>query len=244
VIIAHLSDLHLDSSLSQIYGVNPYENLLKALSILSPRKDIDLVVITGDISNDGERSSYQLADKAFEALTYPVYILNGNHDNAQELLGAKYNKLRYEQQFSMFGIDFLSINTVAIAEDGTNRSRGIISIQDLYRVKELIAKGENKKIILMHHPATLTESWLDKRILQNRDSFIECVSSSDKVIAVLSGHNHYATNERIGNCLYCTAPSISTSFDKNLMPFEEAHAPGLNILHVDDCHCDVETIRI
>ena len=95
-----------------------------------------------------------------------------------------------------------------------------------------------------NHPATETGSWLDRRILENRQLFIDCVSSSEKVIAVLSGHNHYATKERIGNCLYCTAPSVSTSFDKDLAPFEEAFQPGFNILTIESGRCDVETIRI
>lgn len=242
--IAHLSDLHIDSSKDEIYGVKPYENLLRAISLLESYKDIDFAVITGDISNDGCRSSCLLADKAFAHLRFPVYIINGNHDNAQDIFETAFSKFKYNPVFSKEEIDFISVNTVAIAVDGTNRSRGVLPEGELGRVKSFIAKGERKKIILMHHPATETGSWLDRRILENRQLFIDCVSSSDKVIAVLSGHNHYSTKERIGNCLYCTAPSVSTSFDKDLAPFEEAFQPGFNILTIERGRCDVETIRI
>lgn len=242
--IAHLSDLHIDSSKDEIYGVKPYENLLRAISLLESYKDIDFAVITGDISNDGCRSSCLLADKALAHLRFPVYIINGNHDNAQDIFETAFSKFKYEPIFCREEIDFISVNTVAIAEDGTNRSRGVLSEQDLDRIKSILAAGERKKIVLMHHPATETGSWLDKRILENRRAFKNCISSSDRVIAVLSGHNHYATSERIGNCLFCTAPSISTSFDKNLKPFEEAHHPGFNVLSINNGICSVKTIEI
>jgi len=242
--IAHLSDLHIDSSKDEIYGVKPYENLLRAISLLESYKDIDLTVITGDISNDGCRSSCLLADKAFANLRFPVFIINGNHDNAQNIFETVFSKFKYNPVFSIEEIDFISVNTVAVAEDGTNRSRGVLSDGELGRIKRFIAEGERKKIILMHHPATETGSWLDRRILENRQAFMNCIASSEKVIAVLSGHNHYATSERIGNCLFCTAPSVSTSFDKDLQPFEEAHHPGLNVLSIHDGQCTVETIEI
>ncbi len=242
--IAHLSDLHLDSSKDEIYGVKPYENLLKAVSLLESYRDIELAVITGDISNDGCQSSYILADKAFARLNFPVYILNGNHDNAQELFQTTFTKFKYEPVFCRGEIDFITVNTVVTAKDGTNRSRGVLLESELKRIKSLIADGGRKKIILMHHPATETGSWLDRRILENRQLFIKYVSSSDEVLAVLSGHNHYATNERIGKCLYSIAPSVSTSFDKDLEPFEEAFKPGFNILTIEGDCCNVETVRL
>lgn len=242
--IAHLSDLHIDSSKDEIYGVNPYGNLLKAILLLESYKGIDLAVITGDISNDGCQTSLLRADRAFARLRFPVFIINGNHDNAQELFESNFLKLRYEPQFNQGEIDFISVNTVAIADDGTNRSRGLLPEWELDRIKRFVAEGERKKIILMHHPAIETGSWLDRRILENRQLFINTLSTSDKVIAVLSGHNHYATNERIGNCLYCTAPSVSTSFNKDLAPFEEAFQPGFNILTIEGKRCDAETILL
>lgn len=55
--IAHLSDLHIDSQADVIYGVNPIDNLERAVSMLEKIQDIDAGIITGDISNDGEYDS-------------------------------------------------------------------------------------------------------------------------------------------------------------------------------------------
>lgn len=242
--ILHLSDLHLCPSPDAIiYGVNPYDNLMRAIRMIQNLAGIDLCVITGDISNDGSKESYELADKALSDLPFPVYVLKGNHDSSRLFLH-HYVKMNYVPRFTFLGFDFIALDTVAVAEDGTNRSRGFISEQEMLRFKDWIREGRSRKIVLMHHPATETGSWLDKRILENRRALMNCISSSDRVIAVLSGHNHQATCERIGNCLFCTAPSVSTSFDKDLKPFEEAHHSGFNVLSINNGICSVKTIEI
>lgn len=230
--ILHLSDLHLCSSPDAIiYGVNPYENLMRAIRKIQNISGIDLCVITGDISNDGSQESYELADIALSTLPFPVYVMKGNHDSSL-LLMHHYEKMDYAPRFTFSGIDFIALDTIAIAEDGTNRSRGVISEQELHRFREWIEEGENKKIVLMHHPSILTDSWLDCRILQNREEFNDFVHASDRILAVLSGHNHFATEAIIGGCLFSVAPSVSTSFDKDLSPFEEAYTPGFNLVSI------------
>lgn len=244
MIIAHLSDLHIDSSNEVIYGINPLQNLQRAVSALKEIKDISIGIITGDISNDGMVDSYIKADEVLSQLPFPVIIINGNHDETGALFSTNYKKMRYAGFVTIDDIDFISVNTVLKAEDGTNRSTGGITQSELSRLKKLVNTGDNKKILFMHHPVILTDSWLDRRILSNRVDFINFVSTSDQIIAVLSGHNHFATNMRIRNTLYSTAPSVSTSYDKNLKPFEEAFQPGFNLISIDKGVCSVETIYL
>lgn len=234
MIIAHLSDLHMCSTPDTIiYGVNPYEHLKRAVSVLRARKGIDLGIITGDISNNGSKRSYLLADGVLSGLDFPIYIINGNHDNADALLAEHHTTMRYAPAFTFGEVQFISLNTVAIAKDGTNRSRGILSENEFARLTDSTTKCMKPIVVLMHHPATLTGSWMDHRILETRERFIDCVTASDKVIAVLSGHNHFATHKEINGCLFSTAPSVSTSFDINLKPFEEANTPGLSIVAIE-----------
>ena len=196
--IAHLSDLHICSAPDAIiYGVNPYEHLRRAVSVLKERHDIDLGIITGDISNDGSKRSYEIADEVLSGVDFPIFVLNGNHDDAKVLLTEHYSKMEYAPSFTFDGVQFISLNTVAISEDGTNRSRGVLSENEFSRLADCIANCTMPIVVLMHHPATLTGSWMDRRILEDRDHFIDCVTSSGKVIAVLSGHNHNATHEQI-----------------------------------------------
>lgn len=240
ITIAHLSDLHLCSTPNEIiYGVNPYNNLLQTIHGLNKIDDIDVCFITGDISNDGTKASYELADHVLSELSFPVFITQGNHDREEILSAQKFKKIQRKEFFSLKNIDFISVNSIAKAEDGSNRSRGIIDNKEMSKLKMNLQKSNNPKIIYLHHPATITNSWLDKRILINREEFIDCISSSKKVLAVLAGHNHYYTNCQINNCIYTTAPSVSTSYDKDLKPFEEANKPGFSIIRIDGEECNI-----
>ena len=242
--VVHLSDLHLRSRRDAVvYGVTPYKNLCHAVSLLESRTDIDLGVITGDISDDGSTASYYLADEALLHLKFPIFVLNGNHDNLSTLIKGRFTKMRYETELTFDGVDYIFINTVGVAEDGTNRSRGVISEKEYSRLERFLNGGINPVVILTHHPVTLTGSWLDRRIMENRERFIECVTSSKHAVAVLSGHNHYASNSVIGSCLFSIAPSVSTSFDKDLPPFREAYRPGFNIVTIEN-GITVETVDL
>ena len=243
--LLHLSDLHLCSSPDAIiYGVNPYDNLQEAIENIQSFKDTtDFCVITGDISNDGSKESYELADESLSRLPFPVYVINGNHDDYHNLIDLEHRKLIYSPMVTRKGIDFLFLNSVAIAEDGSNRSKGLLSDDELERV-ERVKYQTNPTIILMHHPVLTTDSWMDRRILINREDFISVVSSMPQVVAVLSGHNHRSFKKCIGSCLYSTCPSVSTSYSDYLRPYEEANTPGFDILVIEGNNVSFNTLNI
>ena len=70
--IAHFSDLHLTSGNQSIWGVNTYDNFYKAIRLLNGINDIDAILVTGDISDDGSLESYQTADALFKQSSIPT----------------------------------------------------------------------------------------------------------------------------------------------------------------------------
>ena len=81
--IVHLADLHLPGSPNKtLHGVSPYANLAAAVAAI--RKQVpapDLVVLGGDLLEDGEHSSYQAVLDLFKDLQVPVHAVLGNHDS-------------------------------------------------------------------------------------------------------------------------------------------------------------------
>ena len=204
---------------------------MRAIRKIQNISGIDICVITGDISNDGSEASYELADNALSILPFPVYVTNGNHDDYHNLMEHRHRKLLSRPMISLQGVDFIFLNSVALAEDGSNRSKGFLSDKELERVKR-IKDQRNPTIILMHHPALTTNSWMDKRILINKEEFLSVVASIPHIIAVLSGHNHRSFKRDIGPCLFSTSPSVSTSYSDYLRPYEEAHSPGFDTFSI------------
>ena len=239
--LLHLSDLHLCSnSETVIYGVNPYENLQRAIrKIQSIEKPIDLCVVTGDISNDGSKESYELADMLLSSLPFPIFVTNGNHDNYHNLVDVQHHKICFQHELTFQGIEFVFLNSVAIAEDGSNRSKGMLSTSEIDRLTRL-SFLDKPAIIIMHHPVLSSGSWMGRRILINRELFLSIVNTTPQIIAVLSGHNHCSSKNYVNHCFYSTSPSVSTTYSKNLSPYEEAFTPGFDLLCINGSTISVE----
>ena len=83
--IAQVTDCHLPADPRQGYrGINPYKKLQ---SLLQKVKDIkpDLLLASGDLSEDGSRQSYEALRQFLEPLDVPVLALPGNHDDSELL---------------------------------------------------------------------------------------------------------------------------------------------------------------
>lgn len=227
--IAHLSDLHIDSKADVIYGVNPIDNLERTVSMLEKIQDIDARIITGDISNDGENDSLMKADKILSSLNFPIYILAGNHDNVERMhnLSPYFKKMLVKDTFKID--EYLFIMLDSVWKDGGNKSSGLLPSEELNRIQS--AKNYQGIITLaLHHAAIETGSWLDKRMLSNRNQLKDIVKKFPNIKLVLCGHNHSPAEEQIGQCLFCTAPAVSTSFSPARKAFEEVYSPGINII--------------
>ena len=85
--IIHVTDIHmLANNKSEIYGINPYSLLKSLIERIRMIKDVDCIIITGDIANRGEYDAYILVDKLFKTLNNPIYWLQGNHDLSEVML--------------------------------------------------------------------------------------------------------------------------------------------------------------
>ena len=85
--IIHLSDPHI--YIDKIHGIDPVSKFKKALShIKNNHGDADLFAITGDITDLGDKDSYQLFIKIIDEADLPKnlnpQLIIGNHDNRDE----------------------------------------------------------------------------------------------------------------------------------------------------------------
>ncbi|MBN1837759.1 MAG: metallophosphoesterase, partial [Spirochaetales bacterium] len=85
--ILHISDFHLPSRLDkQVNGVSPYGNLRKAVGeIKRQAPKPDLIVLGGDLFEEGDKGNYRAVFELFEGLQVPVHTVLGNHDHLPSL---------------------------------------------------------------------------------------------------------------------------------------------------------------
>jgi len=79
--IAQITDCHLPADPGQGYrGVDSHENLKALLQKVKSLKP-DLILATGDLSEDGSQASYLALQRLFGVVGVPVLALPGNHDD-------------------------------------------------------------------------------------------------------------------------------------------------------------------
>ena len=79
--IIHITDTHLVPAGETLYGLDPSARLKRVLDDVNhTHPDADLVVLTGDLTQDGNPVAYAQLDALLSDLPMPVRLLLGNHD--------------------------------------------------------------------------------------------------------------------------------------------------------------------
>ncbi len=80
--IAQITDIHLFADEKQellgLQTTQSFQAVIERLDMLRPQ--LDLLLITGDLSQDGTPESYQRLKNLISPLATPTYWLPGNHD--------------------------------------------------------------------------------------------------------------------------------------------------------------------
>lgn len=236
--IIHLSDLHIPENGQDIWGINPVERLNAMASKIKCLKNIDAIIISGDISNDGSLWSYRYVDSIFADINIPTYCCPGNHDNLKLFYeGYKPHFYSTQELLNIGGWTFILLNS-AVA----GMSRGMTDLENL---ETLLSQATGNIAIVLHHPPIEQEGWLNRKLLENRNEFIELISRNKNVKLVLHGHTHHNSIIRRDNLIFSSASSIGFAFAPELPKFEIAHGQeGFSLLTFNGENVSIENILI
>ena len=192
--MAHLSDLH--------FGKHD-EALAPTLAPELEAQKLDLVVISGDFTQDGTAEEFEIAREFIGSLSAPVFAVPGNHDVPQlnyfTRLVSPY--AHYRKYISRDLEPFVEIDGVAIAGLRTSRrimldynwSNGYLDKRQLRALEGRLAQASPDaiRVIVAHHPLLYPETGEPKkqRRVRRADRALEEFSRLG-VRLVLSGHFH------------------------------------------------------
>jgi 3',5'-cyclic-AMP phosphodiesterase len=244
--VVQLSDTHLYADLEgKLVGVTTSRSLrsvLAAIGNLQPRPD--LLLLTGDLSQDESLESYQYLQTWLVKLGIPNYWLPGNHDCLPQMQAAITTQLCSQRQsFYKGGWKFLLLNSQAVG-----KVHGEFSPQTLMWLElELQADPDSPTLIACHHPPIPVGSpWIDKISLQNPEPFLALVERYPQIKVVLSGHVHQPSRQELKGISYLTCPSTCIQFQGQSDAFAiSPQSPGCRrlTLHADG-HFDTEILWV
>jgi len=228
VLIAQLSDLHV--------GGRRYrsELLHQAIAEINAAKP-DLVVVAGDVTDDGYPDQYPEAREELEALAAPqIVLVPGNHDarnvgyiRFEEEFGARDSRLRFDA-------DGLEVALVAVDSSKPDIDEGEIGREHYGWIEEGFEGHADLRLFVCHHhlmpvPGTGRER---NQVLDAGD--VIALLRQLEIDLVLSGHRHVPYVWPVAGMFIVHSGTVST------LRVRGFPHPSYNLIRVDGNRIDVE----
>ncbi len=167
--------------------------------------DPDLVLLTGDVSEDASASSYARVAVRLGTLGAPVLALPGNHDDPEVM--KQHFPLGPWDGPGVFELDPWLI--MGLDSTGPGKISGVFSQHDLERF-DASMRGSNSEHILValhHQPVPVNSPWIDRYALEEPERFLAYLDREKRVRCVAWGHVHHAFSSDRNGVSFLGAPS-------------------------------------
>ena len=222
--IVQLSDIHVGS---QFRG-KIFENVIDEVNALKP----DIVVITGDLTNEGLIGEYEKCKDLVSKLNVDKIIsISGNHDyrNTGYLVFKKYFPFQTINELS----DDVVLVTLGTARP--DRNEGEVGYRQTLWLERTMKKYEDKTTILAmhHHLIGIPDTGSERVTILDAGDVLRTILDT-KVDLVLCGHKHRPWIWRFNNLSIVNAGATSSERMRGL--FENTY----NIVNVEKNKLEID----
>ncbi|SLN39825.1 3',5'-cyclic adenosine monophosphate phosphodiesterase CpdA [Oceanibacterium hippocampi] len=223
MLIAQISDLHVlepgELQFGQFDTNAALGRAVDTIRALNPRPDI--VLATGDLTDHGTISEYEMLAEILTPLTMPFYLLPGNHDLAPFIKSAfpdhDYlpDRGRLNYVIDDHPVRLVGLDTAVPGEIGGSLGEEGLAFLD----GTLAAAPDRPTVVFMHHPPFLTGiAGMDRYNCADGDAMAAIVARNPQVERVLCGHCHRPIQTRWAGTLASVCPSVAPPIEFNLVP--------------------------
>ncbi|WP_340587479.1 metallophosphoesterase [Erythrobacter alti] len=181
--------------------------------LLSQPNTPDMLLLTGDITDRGDRESFEKTAELLAACPFPVKALVGNHDTREELLLAFPDTQTDEHGFiqSAFVQDGLLVVLLDTFEPGRHGGAFCEKRRD-WLASVLDAHAGTPAVIFLHHPPVVSGiAWMDpdpsEEWIANLADALD--GRADQVLAIHCGHLHRQLSARFCGIPLSVTPSVA-----------------------------------
>ncbi len=218
-VIAQLSDLHL--------SYHHPEHLDKFLWVLelALRHEPSLLLLTGDLVNDGTTPLYDWLFAQLLDTRIPFLCLAGNHDLTQEIghdlpfhhrqfLPAQRDTRLIDTHRLVIQLPNISWQLLAVNSAVHGQIHGMLDVRALDFLANHLQSDMPTLIAMHHHPSPIGSAWIDAYRLMNADAFWQTLQAhpTHHRPHVLSGHVHQAAILVQEHGTLYTCPATSRQF--------------------------------
>lgn len=218
--LAHISDLHLlpagrEHDLDGPGSHDIASAIVEDLVAISA--GLDLVVVSGDLTDKADASSFEAFERLFSRVGLPVVVVPGNHDGPtgmRDYLGKSPLLAGWDisnRVLEIAGTKILGLDTCV-----DDLTQGAVTSEAIALVADEIARDRDSQlIVVMHHPPLLIglETFDGFCRIERGAELLDVMTSAGRDVVVLSGHVHRPFFAREGTLSCYVAGSMIAPYD-------------------------------
>lgn len=230
--ILQLSDMHLcQRSHQPVFNTDTEQALHDLVSYLHQHEHADVMLLTGDLSQDGSKESYERLAAIFSILNFPIYYIPGNHDDIDHL--SKFFSGSNIFHDKLITKDHWQIILLDSTAPGLND--GFLSTVDYEHLEYCLRKyPKQHALIALHHPPLkINCPYMDEARLINDEAFLARLHAYPQVRSIIFGHIHQEYSAKIQNIHFLGTPSTAMQFKPHSKKFAlDTLSPGYRWLEL------------
>lgn len=230
--VVQLTDAHLFADpAGSLLGLKTRDSLAHVIDqVRREQPRIDLLLCTGDLSQDASVASYEVFRDLTSVFGAPARWLPGNHDEAQVMAEVAPELVQAVTDIGAWRIVMLDSAVLG-------STFGLLAAGQLQVLDEALATaGERHCLLCCHHqPVDIGCAWMAPIGLRNADALLARVKSYPQVKAVLWGHVHQYWDQLRDGVRYLATPSTCIQFAPGSEDFKVSEEqPGYRWLRLHD----------
>lgn len=224
ICVVQLTDSHIFADpAARLLGLDTLASLHAVIDqALAECPQIDLVLASGDIAQDGSSAAYQRFIDAQARINAPCYWIAGNHDDAQRMaeLGAVHG-------LAQPWVDAGAWRIVLLDSSQPGQVAGYLDAIQLARLDAALHSAGDRYVLvcLHHHPVSTGSEWMAAIGLQNSEALFARLDVDPRVRVLLWGHIHQCLDQQRGHLRLLATPSTCVQFALNSQEFATTSEP-------------------
>jgi 3',5'-cyclic AMP phosphodiesterase CpdA len=236
MLIAQITDIHIGFDKG-----NPDEhNMVRLRAVLGhlvsgPNRP-DLLLLSGDLTEDGAPADYARLAVAVAICPFPVWPMTGNHDARPALREAFPRTPGSADGFVHYTLDHAALRLIVLDTLEPGRHGGAFcAARAAWLADQLAAEPDKPTLIALHHPPfTAGIAWMDT---DAREPWVSRLAATLKghaqVKGLISGHLHRTILSHWEGLPVLVCPSVAPAVGLDLTPIDE-NTPDNRVLITDE----------
>lgn len=230
--VVQLTDAHLFADpAGTLLGLNTRGSLQHVIDqVHREQPAIDLLLCTGDLSQDASATAYRAFAEMTATLRAPARWLPGNHDQARVMAEVAQGTDLLQSVTDVGNWRIIMLDSAVVGA-----THGLLAPAQLAVLDQALNSVPQRHCLICchHQPVDIGCAWMAPIGLRNSDELLQRVQAHPQVRAMLWGHVHQAFEQTRDGVRYMATPSTCIQFAPGSVDFKVSEElPGYRWLRL------------